>query len=81
MSPYTEEQRTRYLLAKLKPKLRTTIVTYYEIPSKRDNLVVLVTRLEAANKRSGLIVRYLRGTRAARSRTVVRARSAIGLSY
>jgi len=51
MSPYIEEQRTRYLLAKLRPYLRTAIVTYYLVPARRDNLVSLVTRLESASRR------------------------------
>lgn len=51
MSPYTEEQRTRHLLAKLKPALRVQIVTYHSIPTRREDLVVLATRLKSAGKR------------------------------
>ena len=56
MTPYTEEQRTRYLLAKLKPSLRTAIITYYTVPARRDDLVSLCTRLESTSKRDGSLV-------------------------
>ncbi|KAK1076227.1 hypothetical protein LTR33_009128 [Friedmanniomyces endolithicus] len=51
MSAYTEEQRTRHLLAKLRPHLRTAVFTYHSVPARRDDLVSLVTRLESASKR------------------------------
>lgn len=51
MDPYTAEQRTRHLLAKLKPALRTAIITYHEVPKRREDLVSLATRLESANRR------------------------------
>ena len=47
------EQRTRHLLAKLKPALRTAIVSYHEVPKRRDDLLSLATRLESAGKRDG----------------------------
>jgi hypothetical protein len=47
MDPYTPKQHTRYLLAKLKPMLRTLIVTYYEVPKRREDLVSLATRLKS----------------------------------
>ncbi|KAM0708837.1 hypothetical protein Q7P35_005490 [Cladosporium inversicolor] len=52
MDPYTPAQRTRHLLAKLKPALRTAIITYHEVPKRREDLVSLATRLESAGKRS-----------------------------
>jgi hypothetical protein len=52
MDPYTADQRTRHLLAKLKPALRTAIITYHEVPKRREDLVSLATRLESASKRS-----------------------------
>ena len=50
MDAYTPTQRTRYLLAKLKPALRTAIITYYKVPKKRKDLVSLTTRLESARR-------------------------------
>jgi hypothetical protein len=52
MDPYTPEQRTRHLLAKLKPALRTLIVTHHEVPKRREDLVSLATRLESAGTRA-----------------------------
>jgi hypothetical protein len=52
MDPYTPAQRTRHLLAKLKPALRTAIITYHEVPKRREDLVSLATRLESAGRRS-----------------------------
>ena len=77
MSLYTEEQRTRYLLAKLKPALRTAIVTYYALPTKREDLVVLATRLEAASKRDSLatLPRPAGGSQSNRSKGKKRSRS------
>jgi len=77
MSPYTEEQRTRHLLAKLKPALRTAIVTYHALPTKREDLVVLATRLEAAGKRDGLaaLPRSAGGSQANRNKGKKRGRS------
>lgn len=56
MDPYTAEQRTRHLLAKLKPALRTAIITYHEVPKRREDLVSLATRLESAGKRIDVAV-------------------------
>jgi hypothetical protein len=50
IAPYTNEQRTRYLLAKLKPTLRTSIISYYEVPKRREDLISLTTRLESAGR-------------------------------
>jgi hypothetical protein len=52
MDSYTPAQRTRHLLAKLKPALRTAIITYCEVPKRREDLVSLATRLESAGRRS-----------------------------
>jgi hypothetical protein len=53
MDAYTPTQRTRHLLAKLKPALRTAIITYHEVPKKREDLVSLATRLESAGRTGG----------------------------
>jgi hypothetical protein len=50
MDAYTPTQRTRHLLAKLKPALRTAIITYHEVPKRREDLVSLATRLESAGR-------------------------------
>jgi hypothetical protein len=50
MDPYTPEQRTRHLLAKLKPALRTAIISYHEVPKRREDLISLATRLESASR-------------------------------
>jgi hypothetical protein len=50
MAPYTNEQRTRYLLVKLKPALRTSIISYYEVPKRREDLISLAIRLESASR-------------------------------
>lgn len=50
MDAYTPAQRTRHLLAKLKPALRTAIITYHEVPKRREDLVSLATRLESAGR-------------------------------
>jgi hypothetical protein len=52
MDPYTPAQRTRHLLAKLKRELCTAIITYHEVPKRREDLVSLATRLESAGRRS-----------------------------
>jgi hypothetical protein len=41
MDSYTGYQRICYLLAKLKPALCTPIITYHEVPRRRENLVPL----------------------------------------
>jgi hypothetical protein len=41
VDPYTGYQRTCHLLAKLKPVLCTPIITYHEVPRRRENLVPL----------------------------------------
>ena len=53
MDAYTPTQRTRHLLAKLKPALRTAIITYHKVPKKREDLVSLATRLESARRTGG----------------------------
>jgi hypothetical protein len=50
MAPYTNKQRTRHLLAKLKPVLRTSIISYHEVPKRREDLISLATRLESAGR-------------------------------
>jgi hypothetical protein len=78
MDPYTPEQRTRHLLAKLKPALRTAIITYHDVPKRREDLVSLATRLESAGRRSeihtvlGSTKRHARRTRIARKSDVLR---------
>jgi hypothetical protein len=52
MDLYTPEQHTCYLLAKLKPALRTAIIMYHDVPKRREDLVSLATRLESAGRRS-----------------------------
>lgn len=52
MDPYTPAQRTRHLLAKLRPALRLNIVTHHDPPQRREDLVSLATRLETASKAS-----------------------------
>ncbi|KAI7299780.1 hypothetical protein KC315_g17471 [Hortaea werneckii] len=51
LSAYTPEQRTRHLLAKLRYPLRTAIMTHHEVPTRRQDLVSLATRLEAATRK------------------------------
>jgi len=53
MEPYTPTQRAYHLLAKLKPALRTSIVTHHDVPAKREELVSLATRMEQANRTAG----------------------------
>ena len=50
MEPYTPEQRTRHLLAKLRPSLRLTIVTHHDPPQRREDLISLATRLKTAGR-------------------------------
>jgi hypothetical protein len=50
MEPYSNEQRTRHLLAKLKPALRQSIISYHEVPKRREDLVSLATRLESDSR-------------------------------
>jgi hypothetical protein len=50
MALYTNKQRTRYLLVKLKPILRTSIISYYEVPKRREDLISLTIRLESASR-------------------------------
>jgi len=50
----------RHLLAKLKPTLRTAIITYYSMPNSREALVSLATRLETARKRKPTYASYKR---------------------
>jgi hypothetical protein len=50
MAPYTNEQRTRHLLAKLKPMLRISIISYHKVPKRREDLISLTIRLESAGR-------------------------------
>jgi len=50
MDAYTLAQRTCHLLTKLKPALRTAIISYYEVLKKREDLVSLTTRLELVGR-------------------------------
>jgi len=52
MSPYTEEQRVRHLLAKITPDLRNEIIKYHEIPVTRQGLISLGARIESVDKRA-----------------------------
>jgi hypothetical protein len=47
---YTNKQRMRYLLAKLKPVLRMSIISYHKVPKRREDLISLTTRLESAGR-------------------------------
>lgn len=49
---YTEAQRTRHLLNKLRYSLRETIITKSEVPQSRQDLIALAQRLENASKPS-----------------------------
>ena len=49
MPPYSEAQRVRHFLAKLKPALRDAIIAYHKVPELRSELVALATRIEATN--------------------------------
>jgi hypothetical protein len=40
----------RYLLAKLKPILYTSIISYYKVPKRREDLISLTIRLELASR-------------------------------
>jgi hypothetical protein len=40
----------RYLLIKLKPVLRTSIISYYKVPKRREDLISLTIRLELASR-------------------------------
>lgn len=53
IAAYTPEQRTQHLLAKLRPELRTDIITYHQVSQKRDDFVSLATRLEQAKRKAG----------------------------
>jgi hypothetical protein len=50
MALYTNEQRMRHLLAKLKPVLRISIISYYKVPKRREDLISLAIRLESAGR-------------------------------
>jgi hypothetical protein len=39
-----------YLLAKLKPTLRTSIISYHEVLKRREDLISLAIRLESAGR-------------------------------
>jgi hypothetical protein len=40
----------RYLLVKLKPILRTSIISYYKVLKRREDLISLTIRLELASR-------------------------------
>jgi hypothetical protein len=40
----------RYLLVKLKPALYTSIISYYKVPKRREDLISLTIRLELASR-------------------------------
>ena len=50
MSPYTEAQRVRHLLAKLQSSLRGAIIKFHTIPGTRQELVALASRIEATDR-------------------------------
>jgi hypothetical protein len=39
-----------YLLVKLKPALYTSIISYYKVPKRREDLISLTIRLELASR-------------------------------
>lgn len=50
MTPYTEPQRVRHLLAKLQPALRNAIIKFHPIPDTRQELVALASRMETTDR-------------------------------
>ena len=50
MEPYTEPQRVRHLLGKLRKALRDPIIKYHALPKTRQELVALASRLEATDR-------------------------------
>ena len=51
MLPYSEEQRTSHFFTKLRPELRAAVTDVQTVPTKRNELVSLATRLENNRKR------------------------------
>ena len=52
MEPYTPAQRIRHLLVKLRRTLCDDITIYHKVPTTRDELISLATRLERAEKKT-----------------------------
>ena len=51
MLPYSEEQRTSHFFTKLRPELRAAVTDVQTVPTRRNELVSLATRLENNRKR------------------------------
>ena len=51
MLPYSEEQRTSHFFTKLRLEIRAAVTDVQTVPTKRNELVSLVTRLENNRKR------------------------------
>ncbi|OAF58221.1 hypothetical protein VC83_06589 [Pseudogymnoascus destructans] len=49
MPAYSEEHRVQHLLMKLRPDVRTKVLTYPEIPRTRVALIALTARFEQAD--------------------------------
>ena len=51
MLPYSEEQRTSHFFTKLRPEIRAAVTDVQTVPTKRNELVSLATRLENNRRR------------------------------
>ena len=51
MLPYSEEQRTSHFFTKLRPEIRAAVTDVQTVPTRRNELVSLATRLENNRKR------------------------------
>ena len=51
MQPYSEEHRTSHFFTKLRPEIRAAVTDVQTIPTRRNELVSLATRLENNRKR------------------------------
>lgn len=50
LEAYSESQRARHLFAKIRPELRQLMSSYSEIPTTREGMVTLASRIETNNK-------------------------------
>lgn len=51
MLPYSEEQRTSHFFTKLRPEIRAAVTDVQMVPTRRNELVSLATRLENNRRR------------------------------
>ena len=51
MLPYSEEQRTSHFFTKLRPEIRAAVTDVQTVPTRRNELVSLATRLENNRRR------------------------------